>query len=234
MRVGRQWASALLLAVSLSVGASAPCLAAAHEQLVYWPLVTDGKEYRRVSYPAEAGPLLVLADTEVVIEARVAPVAYWPITREYLADFSGRPDPVAGSVEIVDGAGEVRAIEPEPHVLWHPLGVGVGPAQLVRGAAAEELYEDYLRAARAAAAKEQQYQRIVGAHRAAVEAWLRLAAERRGQDMPAPPPELDVKPPEPYPAYATEPRVAAVVALPEGAYTVRIRDPEGGNVPQCS
>jgi hypothetical protein len=116
-------------------------------------------------------------------------------------------------------------------VLWHPLGVGAGPAELVRGAAAMELYQDYVQTARAAAEKEQQYQRIVGAHRAAVEAWLRLAAERRGQDMPAPPPELDLKPPEPYHAYATEPRVAAVVSLPEGAYTVRIRDPQGGIVP---
>ena len=82
-----------------------PHSAQAEEQLVYWPLVTDGTEYRRVPYPVEAGSLVVLADTEIVIEARLAPVSYWPITREYLADLSGEPELLRGSVEIVDGVG---------------------------------------------------------------------------------------------------------------------------------
>jgi hypothetical protein len=220
----------LLLVLAILCGA-APCLAQGLPQVVWWPLVTDGQEYRRVPYPQEAGALLVLADTEVVLDARFAPVAWWPITREYLADLAQQPRPVEGSIEIVDGAGAVMVVEPEPYLLWHPIGVGAGPAQLLRGEGALAFYRGYLEDARAAAAREREYQRILGAHQAAVEAWLRMAAERRGQDMPAPPPELDIEQPEPFHAYATEPREAAVLSLPAGSYSLRIRDGDGQIVP---
>jgi hypothetical protein len=222
------WALPLVLACMCG---AAPCFAQAAPQLVWWPLVTDGQEYRRVPYPQEAGSLLVLADTDIVLDARIAPVAWWPITREYLADFSRQPDPLAGSIEIVDGAGEVRVVDPEPWLLWHPMGVGAGPARLLHGEAALAFYDEYLDDARAAAEREREYQRIVGAHQAAVEAWLRMAAERRGQDMPPPPPELDIEQPLPFHAYATEPREAAVLSLPAGTYTVRVRGEGGGIVP---
>ncbi len=225
--------SALRLALLVLAGmcGATPCFAQAIEQVVWWPLLTDGQEYRRVPYPQEAGAILVLADTDVVLDARFAPVAYWPITREYLADLSQQPQPVAGSIEIIDAAGEVMVVAPEPYVVWHPLGVGAGPPQLVHGDGVEAVYRDYLEQARAAAAAEREYQRIVGLHQAAVEAWLRMAAERRGQDMPAPPPELDIERPEPFRAFASEPRHAAVLSLPTGSYGVRVRDAAGEIVP---
>lgn len=216
---------------ALCLGAAAPRLAAAEEQLVYWPLVTDGAEYRRVPYPHEAGSLVVLADTEIVVEARYAPVSYWPITREYLADLSKEPQLLQGSVEMLGPSGETTVATPDTYVLWHPAGVGVGPARLVRGQQARQLYEDYVAAARAAAEKERAYQRIVAEHQAAVEAWLKMAAERR-LDLPPPPPELDLAAPEPFRAYATEPREAAIVSLPAGSYTMRMRDANGMIVPE--
>lgn len=205
--------------------------ASAEEQLVWWPMVTDGAEYRRVSYPAEAGALMVLADTEVVLEARRARVAFWPITREYLADISAASEPVEGRIEIVDAAGAVQEVEPEPYLLWHAYGVGAGPAELVRGEEVAGVYEDYLRRGREAAEQARLHQQLLGQHHAAVEAWVRLAAERAGDDMPPPPPEFDLPAPEPFHAYASEPREAALVSLPEGRYTLRLRDAGGAVVP---
>jgi hypothetical protein len=187
-----------------------------------------------VPYPQEAGSLLVLAGSDIVVEARFAPVSYWPITREYLADVSGQPRAVQGAIEIVDGSGQVAVIEPEPYVLWHPLGVGAAPAQLIHGEAALAFYDDYLEDARAAAASEREYQRLLGLHQAATEAWLRLAAERRGQNMPAPPPELEIERPEPFHAFASVPRHAAVLSLPEGTYTGAFETPVGRSCPAAS
>jgi hypothetical protein len=196
------------------------------EQLVYWPLVTDGTEYRRISYPKEAGSILVLADTTVVIEAKPASVSYWPITREYLADFSKSPVPIEGSVEIVSGTGEVMVVEPTSYVLWHPDGVGLGPTELLHGEETAAFYDRYVTAAREAAEAAKTYQRIVAERQAALEAWLRIAAERPA-NLPAPPPEIRIEPPEPYRAFATEPKTAAVVTLPAGVYTIRLRDKDG-------
>jgi len=222
---------ALLIAMAtVPCFGAAPATVHAEEQLVYWPLVTDGTEYRRISYPREAGPLLLLADTEVVIEARRASVRYWPITREYLADFSKDPASVDGKVEIVDAAGKVTVVEPAPYLLWHADGVGLGPTELVHGERTAAFYDDYVKKAREAATAAKEYQRIVTEHQAALEAWLRIAAERP-PDLPKPPPELTIEEPEPYRAYASEPITAAVVALPAGDYTIRIRDKAGTIVP---
>lgn len=212
------------------VGISSPSLVQADEQLVYRPLVTDGTEYRRVPYPEEAGSLLVLAGTEFVIEGYRVPVAYWPITREYLADFSEGNAPVEGTVEIVDASGNVTAVEPVPYLTWHADGVGAGPVELIFGDQTQTFYQDYLAKARAAAEKAKEYQRIVAESQAAVEAWLKIAAERP-PTLPEPPPELTIPAPEPYHAYASEPKIAAVTALPEGRYTLRLRDADGEVVP---
>jgi hypothetical protein len=202
----------------------------ADEQIVYWPLVTDGAEYRRVSYPHEAGSLLALAGAELVLEVRRAGVTYWPITRQYITE-AAQGKPVEGTIELVDGSGKLVDTKPETFVLWSPAGVGAGVTQLVRGDAAKKLYQDYVTKARAAQAREQEYQRIVAQHQAAAEAWIKLAATRRPESMPPPPPELTLKEPEPYRAYASEPREAPVLTLAEGDYTVRIRDSAGSIIP---
>jgi hypothetical protein len=217
----------LLAAILISQASLIAVTAArAEDQLVYWPLVTDGNEYRRVAYPGEAGDLVVLADTTIVLEARAAPVTYWPITREFIAGVSRSSPLIEASVEIVAETGEATVVEPAPYIVWHPDGVGAGPTELLTGDAATAAYENYVRGGREAAIALQQYQRIVAEHHAAVEAWLKIAAQRPAS-LPPPPPELDVREPEPYRAFATDPQQGAVVTLPAGHYTVRLRDSAG-------
>jgi len=222
-----QWLKpATLLAAGLGIAAAYPALAQADEQIVYRPLVSDGTEYRRIPYPEEAGDLLVLAGTDFVIEAYRVPVSYWPITREYLADFSVGTAPVEATVEIVDDSDNLTVVEPMPYLTWHSDGVGAGPVELIFGDETEAFYRDYVTEARAAAERAKEYQRIVAERQAAVEAWLKIAAERP-PTLPEPPPELTIREPEPYRAYASEPKFAAVASLPPGRYTLRLRDAEG-------
>jgi hypothetical protein len=213
------------------LGGIAPAPAQRTEPIVYWPLVTDGHEYRRVAYPEEAGPILVLANTEIVIDARRAPVSYWPITREFLADMP-RSTPIADvELEVVDGAGVARAVKPEPYLVWYEDGVGASPAEIVHGEAVAARYDAYVKEARDSAAAMQAYQRVRAEHQALLESWLRMAGERRGENMPKPPPVLDLPAPEPYRAFATEPEQAFVVDLPAGGYTMRLRTSDGTILP---
>ena len=202
----------------------------AADQLVYRPWVNNGTEYRRIPYPPQAGPLVVLAGTAMALEAQYAPVNYWPITREYLADFSGEPRVVGGRFELTAPGGEEIFPEETPIVLWYPQGVGAGPSSLEHGPRALALYQEYLETARASAEAIRAYQQAVAEAQAAAEGWLRMKAEGR-ENLPPPPPELTLPEPEPYQAYASEPRPAALLALPEGRYTLRIRDAAGGIVP---
>jgi hypothetical protein len=197
-------------------------------QLVYWPLVTNGSEYRRVPYPREAGALRVLAETPVVIEARIGVVGFWPITREYLVDFGTatptESDVVEGALEVVDGSGDVISVEEEPFVEWHPNGVGAG-VELVTGEQAERLYDRYVADATAAFEAEQEYAAALAEQQRLMQEWL---AEAAGGDEPPPPPDFEeLSAPEPYQAYVSAPRNAVTIALSEGAYTVRLRDESG-------
>jgi len=219
-----------LLTAILGVGVL-PAAAQQRDQVVYWPLVTDGREYIRVTYPQQAGPLLVLADTEVAIEVRRAPVSYWPITREYLADIARSTGIGGAELEILQGSEPARTLPREPYVVWHPEGIGAGPAELVRGDAAVVLYEEYVQKARASAEEVQRYQKLVAHHHAALEGWLRLAGERRGENMPDPPPPLNLTPPVPFRAYATVPAEGFVASLPAGNYALRLRSSDGRIVP---
>lgn len=210
-----------------------PFLAEARAQdnaLVYWPLVTDGSEYRRVAYPPEAGPLVVMADTEIVLDARRARVTYWPITREYLADVSSGSAVQTGTLEIAAEDGTITRVSPKPYVIWHPEGVGAGPTHLVHGEAATEVHNTFVREGRAAAEALREYQRLVAEHRAAVEAWLKIAATRPAV-LPPPPPEFTLAEPEPYRAFATEPEPGQVVSLPAGRYKVRQLGDDGRVIP---
>lgn len=225
MNASRTYKAALAAAICALVAAASA--SGADEQFVYWPFVTDGTEYRRVPYPKEAGDLVALAGSELVIEARHAGVSYWPITREFVTEI-GQGTPVTGALEIVGSDSQIPVRE-ETYTVWYPDGIGAGPVQLVKGPAAETLYGEYVSAARSAALKEQEYQRIVAEHQAATEAWLKMAATKARSEMPPPPPELNIAEPPTFKAYASEPRKAAIVSLNEGTYTLRMRD-QAGNV----
>jgi hypothetical protein len=169
---------------------------------------------------------VVKAGSQVVLDIREAEVTYWPITQEYLTDVSRSSPGLEGDFEIVDDDGNVRELAQVPYLLWYPYGVGAGSAQLVLDEQASELYRAYVLDARAAAEAMRTYQRIVAEHHSAVEAWLRIAAERPSE-LPKPPPELDIGEPEPFNAFATEPELATVITLDPGPYTVRVRGADG-------
>jgi hypothetical protein len=196
------------------------------EQIVLWPWVTDGLEYRRVAYPRQADTIRVIAETPIVVEARRTQVYFWPLTREYLADFSTLNEPVPGQLEIVSSNGEVRRIASRRYTLWHPEGVAAGRSELLFDEVAEEVYAAYQRDSRAAAEAARGFEQRRAANDAQVEAWVKQAAAKV-QPLPPPPPEFVESPPRAYVAYASEIQEAPVVSLPPGEYRAQWRLPDG-------
>lgn len=199
------------------------------EQFVYYPLVTNGFEYRRVPYPEDVPTIRILAGEPVVFEARQSIVSFWPITREYLADLAKLDRAVTGFAEVVDESGTVTSFKPEPYTLWYPRGLGVEP-QFVSGDEAQPTYDLFVERGTAAFEAERQYQMAVARLQEEIDAWLALAAD--GVDpLPDPPGELIDPPPERYLGYATEPALAPVVRLAAGSYTLQWRGDDGQLVP---
>jgi len=198
---------------------------AAREEFVYYPLVTNGFEYRRVPYPEEVTTIQLLAEEPVAFDARRSVVAFWPITREYLADFAKLDESVPGVAEVIDEHGVVTAFEPQPYTLWYPRGLS-GEPQLVTGNEAQQTYDTYVEEGRAAFEADRQYQMAVARLQEQIDEWLALAADGV-EPLPDPPGELTEPAPEPYVAYAAEPALAPIVQLPAGSYTLRWRGDDG-------
>ena len=197
----------------------------AREEFVYYPLVTNGFEYRRVPYPEEVTTIRLMAEEPVAIDARRSVVAFWPITREYLADFAKLDESVPGVAEVIDEQGVVTAFEPQPYTLWYPRGLGAEP-RLVTGTEAQQTYDTYVEQGRAAFEADRQYQMAVARLQEEIDEWLALAADGV-EPLPDPPAELTEPPPEPYVAYAAEPALAPIVQLAAGSYTLRWRGDDG-------
>jgi len=220
----------LTLAAALWAGPAPAQSPPREEQAVLWPLVTDGVEYRRVAYPRQVDTVRVLADTPIVFDARRSQVYFWPLTREYLADFTALNEPLAGTLEIVSPNGDVRRITPRRYTVWHPNGVAAGRSELLFDEVAQEAFETYVREARAAAEAARAFEQRRAEHVASAQAWLRQAAARV-QPLPPPPAEFTEDEPPAYRAYATEIEAAPVVSLPAGEYRVRWRGADGTLVP---
>ena len=196
-----------------------------------WPFVSDGLEYRRVAYPRQADTVRVLADTPIIFDARRTQVYFWPLTREYLADFTTLNEPISGTLEIVSAGGEVRRIAPRRYSLWYQNGVAGGRAELLLDEIAQQAYDTYVREARAAVEAARAFEQRRAEHHARAQAWLRQAAARVNP-LPPPPPEFIESEPPPYRPYASEIEEAPVVSLPPGEYRVRWRGPDGTVIPQ--
>lgn len=214
----------LLVACAPSVGDDGR--GAAEEQLVYRPLLSDRFEYRRVNYPEQVDALLVLADTPVVFDATRTEVYFWPITREYLADFARLDEPVDARLEVVSSDGDERVVVPHTYVLWYPNGVAAGESELLIDEVARDRHATYVRDAREAAEATIDYQRRLAEHETALQEYLQ--AEAGGvEPLPEPPDEFTEQPPEQYLAYARDPAEAPIVSLPAGEYTIRLRTEDG-------
>jgi hypothetical protein len=219
-------AALLALIVGLWAGPALAQGTPREAQIVVWPLVTNGLEYRRVAHPQQVDTVRVLADTPVVFEARRAEVYFWPLTREYLADFGAQQEPLVGSLEIVSPGGEVRRIAPRRYTTWYPEGVSAGRSELLFDELADAAHSSYQREARQAAEAAQAFEQRRAEHYARAQAWLQQAAAR-AQPLPPPPPEFTEQEPPPYRAYASAIAESPVVSLPAGEYRLRWRGPEG-------
>lgn len=87
-----------LLVFSLEVFGAAP---PKKREIVYSLNVWDGKDYAAPFYPASLDTIYVMADFENVYSVKETLVYYWPITREYMADWDGLNKDVGETLEVL-------------------------------------------------------------------------------------------------------------------------------------
>ncbi|MBA2718315.1 MAG: hypothetical protein H0U52_03580 [Chloroflexi bacterium] len=197
-------------------------------QTVYNGIVFDAQGYQGVFLPENEHVVYVLADTINVLVPKVTDVYWWPLTREYRADWESRDETLDGTVEIGD-----RSFPMTTYSLRHDGGFDASKASLLVGDEAGQGYRDY-------EAKRQAYQAEVNAYGDAVKAfndqlvvWGQEIDRLQKAGLPInnlPVPKQPQAPAQ-VSVSVTEPEPGVAFNLPAGSYAMRLRGADGQVVP---
>jgi hypothetical protein len=179
--------------------------------------------------PPSVATLYLLADQTSIISPRMTEIYFWAITNEYKASWELLNEPVAGTLEIVQGGQVIQQTEPTSYTLHYQThGSEVG-AQLFLGRDAEAAQARF-------SAEQQRYQADLSAYYKAQQDWTALVddANRRaqkGEKVTVPPVP---RPPEPISVTSNGVNQGIPVKLPAGSYQVRLRGRDGAIVPDST
>ena len=172
--------------------------------------------------PPSEGTIYIIADKPSVFAPLETMVYYWPITKEYKADWAGLNQPVQGTLEIVENEGKgTQGVSLVDHALEYSIsGDGErGMATLHLGSVASQRRAEFERAWSAYPDESARYQTAMQDYAAKL---------RAGQATP----ENEPKAPEPFSFMVSPVRLGYVVNLPAGNYRIRVRTADGKVVPE--
>ncbi len=197
-------------------------------QTVYLGHAHDGQGYGGRFYPRAEHTLYLLAGVPNVLVPRVTEVYWWPITREYKADWEGTNEALAGTLE----AGG-RAVSMTAYSLRYDGGYESARTGLIVGDDSARQYAAYQQALVDYRARSRAYTEQRAEFDLAVERWGAAMAERQqqGQSSADLPPPAQPQKPEQVSVIVTEPEQGFVVTLPAGTHQLQLRSADGKVVP---
>lgn len=179
--------------------------------------------------PPSVPTLYLLADQTSVISPRMTEIYFWAITNEYKASWELTNEPVAGTLEIVQGGQVIQQIEPTSYTIHYQTHGSEVNAQLFVGRDADTAQARF-------SAEQQRYQADVTAYHKAQQDWIALADDanqraQKGEKVTIPP-----APQEPEPIGVTSNGInqGIPVRLPAGSYQMRLRGRDGAIVPDST
>jgi len=176
--------------------------------------------------PPSVPTLYLLADQTNILSPRMTEIYFWAITNEYKASWELLNEPVAGTLEIVQGGQVIQQSEPTSYTLHYQTHGSEVNAQLFMGPDADVAHARF-------SAEQQQYQAALSAYYEAQLAWTALADDanqraQKGEKVTVPP---TPQPPEPISVTSNGVNQGIPVKLPAGSYQVQLRGRDGAIVP---
>lgn len=196
-------------------------------EIVYSLSVWDGKDYAAPFYPSAYDTIYVMANYENVYSVKETLVYYWPITREYMADWDGLNKDVGENIEVLKGDQVIGTYKKVDYVFYYPKGYWGGGTQLFTGSRAREKKKEYDKAI-------DKYWKEVEAYYKAYDKYnkeLQEFYQKIQEGKPAGKIPQEPKPPTAPTFYVTDVSKAYVFSLPPGKYTIRVKDKEGKIIP---
>jgi len=190
------------------------------KEVVYSLNVWDGKDYAAPFYPSAYDTIYVMADYENVYSVKETLVYYWPLTREYMADWDGLNKDVGETIEVLKGNEIIGTYKKVDYVFYYPKGYWGGGTQLFTGDKAKEKKKEYDQAVNKYWKEVEAYYQAYEKYNKEVEEFYQNIQEGK----PAGKIPQEPAPPTAPTFYVTDISKAYVFSLPPGQYTIRTKD----------
>ncbi|MGH2544446.1 MAG: hypothetical protein ACRDIB_16765 [Ardenticatenaceae bacterium] len=229
-RVRFAWLASIVLILSLlaPLPAAAQGATERQRQVVYNGQIFDGQGYTGQFYPRNERAIYLLAGVQNVLIPKITDVYWWPITREYKADWESTNEPLTGTLELGDLTFPmtVYSLRYDGGYEAAKTGLLVGGAAVQAYAAYQQARDDYQAALDLYLQQQEEFNRQLAL-------WGEEVDRRRAEglsidDVPVP---KEPQAPAQITVTVTEPEPGIAFSLPAGEYPMRLRGPDGQVVP---
>jgi hypothetical protein len=202
--------------------AAASSVPETEDQFVYGLTVWDGLTYTSGLSPQRIDEIHIIADSDNILAPYDTRAYFWPITGEYVADWSSKQILVEGVLEVIRDGRVVETIALETYTLRYPEGFNSPNVEVLTGDRALAAHAEYRQAVSDFNEAADRYRQALAEYNSTVAEMFRQMREEgktfAKEEIPTPPTE-----PEPPSYYVQSVRKAFVVNLPGGQYTIRVR-----------
>lgn len=192
------------------------------KELVYDLMLFNGKSFQVTFCPEAIDTIYMIAGSSNVFQYRKTNVYFWPITKEYMADWEPNvPDKSNYILEVLKGGQCYRKILPQKYVFEYSDGFQTEKCRLYTDAKAQEIYDRYFK-------KTEAYSRTVIAYYQAMTEYkfkMEKYMKQPGSYNYIPPNEPLA--PGPLLESVTEPKEGFILNLAPGKYRIRFIDQNG-------
>ncbi len=191
------------------------------EQIVNKLLLFDGSQWQETFSPQEYTTFYMLAGSDNIINPTKTKVYYWPITKEYMADYYDLNEELEGTLEVYKGNKLLAELEKQDYSFAYPKGYYGGRPELVSGESAQEAAQKYQLEVEAYYQRVLEYQVAMDDYRAQLDVFWENPEAYKGREE-----EIPHEPSQPdFPVfYATEVQKGYILNLEPGTYTLQIAD----------
>jgi len=179
--------------------------------------------------PPSIPTIYLLADQISVISPRMTEIYFWAITNEYKASWETLNEPVAGSLEILQGGQVIQHTDPTSYTIHYQTHGTEVDAQLFIGKQADAAQARF-------SADQQRYQADLSVFYEAQLAWTAAVDDanqraQKGEKVTVPP---EPQSPKPISVVSNGVNQGIPIKLSAGSYQLRLRGHDGAIVPDSA
>lgn len=204
----------IILVLVFPIAVSIAKVPESREEIVYGLSLWNGQNYASTFCPEEVNKIYMIADTPSVFSVRETEVYYWPITKEYKADWHKKNKLLEGTLEVLQGGKVIKKFETKKYAFRYPDKGFPRELNLLIGQEAENAYNNFEQSQDEYKNKLKQYYQRQQEYK-----------EKTNNE------NLLLKKPVPPTGHITEPQQSFIVELSQGNYIIQFRNSSGNVIP---